>query len=102
MLDEVHKYSRRSRELKLIYDDFPNLNVIFSSSSVLNIYKGESDLTRRTISYVLKKMSFREYMLFYEKIDLPTVSLETLIIEHENISTEIVKNIKPLNISHLT
>ena len=67
-LDEVHKYPNWSRELKLIYDDFENLQVLFTSSSILDIYKGESDLSRRAIKYSLKEMSFREYLIFYEKI----------------------------------
>jgi predicted AAA+ superfamily ATPase len=96
LLDEVHKYPGWSRELKLIYDDFPDLHVIFSSSSILDIYKGESDLSRRIISYVLKEMSFREYMIFYENIDLPKISLETLIKDHETISLDLTKRIKPI------
>uniref|UniRef100_UPI00404A2432 ATP-binding protein n=1 Tax=Flavobacterium sp. TaxID=239 RepID=UPI00404A2432 len=55
LLDEVHKYPNWSRELKLIYDNFPNLSVIFTSSSMLEIYKSESDLSRRAISYDLKE-----------------------------------------------
>jgi len=71
LLDEVHKYPDWSREIKLIYDDFPGLSVIFTSSSVLDIYKGESDLSRRAISYHLKELSFREYLIFFEKTTLP-------------------------------
>src|SRR5690606_27878105 len=41
LLDEVHKYPNWSREIKLIYDNFPELNVIFTSSSMLEIYKSE-------------------------------------------------------------
>ncbi|MBN2777455.1 MAG: AAA family ATPase [Bacteroidales bacterium] len=96
LFDEVHKYPGWSRELKLIYDDFPELNVIFTSSSILDIYKGESDLSRRTISYVLKEMSFREYLLFYENINLPKLSLETLLKDHETVSLDLVKRIKPI------
>lgn len=54
LLDEVHKYPNWSRELKLIYDDFPELNLIVTSSSILEIYKSEADLSRRAISYTLK------------------------------------------------
>lgn len=96
LLDEVHKYPDWSRELKLIYDDFPRLQVVFSSSSILDIYRGESDLSRRAISYILKELSFREYMLFHHNIQLPHFTLEKLINEHESISLEIVNQIKPL------
>ena len=96
LLDEVHKYPDWSRELKLIYDDFPGLQVVFSSSSILDIYKGESDLSRRTISYTLKELSFREFLLFQHNIQLPQFSLKKIIEDHERISLEIVDQIKPL------
>jgi predicted AAA+ superfamily ATPase len=96
LLDEVHKYPNWSRELKLIYDDIPRLQVIFSSTSILDIYKGESDLSRRAITYTLKELSFREYMLFHHNIQLPHFTLEKLINEHECISLDIVNQIKPL------
>jgi len=95
-LDEVHKYPNWSRELKLIYDDFEDLNVIFTSSSILDIYKGESDLSRRAIKYNLKEMSFREYLLLYENIKLPTLTLNEIISNHSEISLELTKKIKPL------
>src|SRR6056297_1714973 len=36
LLDEVHKYPTWSREIKLIFDDFADLQVIFTSSTVLD------------------------------------------------------------------
>ncbi len=95
-LDEVHKYPNWSRELKLIYDDFENLQVIFTSSSILNIYKGESDLSRRAIKYNLKEMSFREYLILYENIELPTLELNEIITNHSQISLQLTKDFKPL------
>jgi predicted AAA+ superfamily ATPase len=95
-LDEVHKYPNWSRELKLIYDDFDNLQVIFTSSSVLDIYKGESDLSRRAVKYNLKEMSFREYLILYENIELPTLELSEIITNHSQISLQLTKNFKPL------
>lgn len=94
-LDEVHKYPNWSRELKLIYDDFPNLKVIFTSSSILDIYKGESDLSRRALNYHLKELSFREYLEIYHKIKLPSISLEDIISNHTELSIELSKSFKP-------
>jgi len=99
-LDEVHKYPNWSRELKLIYDDFENLQVIFTSSSILDIYKGESDLSRRAIKYNLKEMSFREYLILYENIELPKLSLNEIITNHSQISLKLTKDFKPLKYYH--
>ena len=95
LLDEVHKYPNWSRELKLIYDDFSNLQVIFTSSSILDIYKGESDLSRRAVTYSLTEMSFREYLLFKEKIDLPVISLEDILENHMEMCVTLTQQFTP-------
>ena len=61
-LDEVHKYEGWSREIKNIYDGFPELKIVFTGSSLLNILNAEADLSRRCISYDMQGLSFREYL----------------------------------------
>jgi uncharacterized protein len=97
LLDEVHKYPNWSREIKLIYDNFPELNVIFTSSSMLEIYKAESDLSRRAITYYLKELSFREFIAFETSMVLPVYPLSEILEHHNSISRELLsKDIKPL------
>lgn len=95
LLDEVHKYPNWSRELKLIYDDLKDLQVIFTSSSILDIYKGESDLSRRAISYTLKELSFREFLSFYYDITLTPITLSDILNNHSEISKSYLKHFKP-------
>ncbi len=97
LLDEVHKYPNWSRELKLIYDDFPNLQLLVTSSSLLEIYKSESDLSRRAVTYQLKELSFREFLYFEKNMIFPAYSLEDIIRNHKDISYEITSKIKPLH-----
>ncbi len=61
-IDEVHKYADWSREIKMMYDFLPDLKVVFTGSSILDIYKGQADLSRRVILYHLHGLSFREYL----------------------------------------
>lgn len=96
LLDEVHKYPNWSREIKLIYDNFPSLKVIFTSSSMLEIYKAESDLSRRAVTYNLKELSFREFVALDTGIELPVKSYEDILQNHNQIATELVQKIKPL------
>lgn len=96
LLDEVHKYPNWSRELKLIYDNFPELTIIFTSSSMLEIYKSESDLSRRAITYNLKGLSFREFIEFETEKKLPIYSLTEILENHNNIAAELINEIKPL------
>ncbi len=95
-LDEVHKYPNWSRELKLIYDQFPKLKTVFTSSSILEIYKGESDLSRRAVSYHLKELSFREFLYFEKNIPLAKVALSELLKNHKEIARNIKQKIGPV------
>jgi len=96
LLDEVHKYPNWSREIKLIYDNFPSLNVIFTSSSMLEIYRAESDLSRRAVSYNLKELSFREFTEFELGIKLSKYSFEDILQNHNQIASYLLQKIKPL------
>lgn len=96
LLDEVHKYPNWSRELKLIYDNFPNLSVIFTSSSILEIYKSESDLSRRAVSYDLKELSFREFIALETGVELEKYSFQDIMENHNSIATQLLDQIKPL------
>lgn len=96
LLDEVHKYPNWSREIKLIYDNIPDLQLIFTSSSLLQIYQSESDLSRRAVSYHLKELSFREFVELETKKRLPVFEFEEILSKHQTISLELLDHLKPL------
>lgn len=75
VIDEIHMYPNWSKELKQIYDSHPRLNIIFTGSSVLDIKKGEADLSRRALIFEMQGLSFREYLELFEHISLPVYSL---------------------------
>lgn len=81
-IDEIHKYKDWAKELKLIYDYHKDLNVVFTGSSVLDIKKGASDLSRRAVIYNMQGLSFREYLKLFHDISSRTYSLED-IIQHK-------------------
>ncbi len=78
-IDEIHKYKDWAKELKLIYDYHPELNVVFTGSSVLDIKKGASDLSRRAVMYHMNGLSFREYLQLFHQIVVPPYSLEEIL-----------------------
>ncbi len=78
-IDEIHKYTDWSRELKNMYDSFPTLKVVFTGSSVLDILKGSADLSRRAIIYKLHGLSFREYLKLFHDFDPGVYTLEQII-----------------------
>ena len=80
-VDEIHKYENWSRELKQIYDTHPDVKVGFTGSSVLDIYKGQADLSRRAPIFMMQGLSFREYLAMFHHIEVPVYGLSE-ILEH--------------------
>lgn len=81
-IDEIHKYENWSRELKIIYDTYHNLKVGFTGSSILDIYKGFSDLSRRAPIFTMQGLSFREYLALFHEIYTPVYTLDE-ILQHK-------------------
>lgn len=94
-LDEVHKYPDWSREIKNIYDDYPELSIAFTGSSLLEILNARSDLSRRALVYELQGLSFREYLNLVARKNFPVYPLKDILQKNETISAEIVSKIKP-------
>lgn len=78
-IDEIHKYENWSRELKQIYDSHPDVKVGFTGSSVLDIYKGFSDLSRRAPIFMMQGLSFREYLKLFHNIEVSVYTLEDIL-----------------------
>ena len=95
-LDEVHKYEGWSREIKNIYDGFPELKVVFTGSSLLNILNAEADLSRRCVSYDMQGLSFREYLLFKEGLSFPVFSVEDVLMRPLEAGNVVVEKCRPL------
>ncbi len=101
-IDEVHKYPAKhktydwSAELKNIYDRYPELSITYSGSSVIELYKGHGDLSRRKTSYKLNGMSFREYLEMNNTLKLPAITLQDVINKNPVISADISDKIKVL------
>ena len=95
-IDEVHKYPLWSQELKNIYDDYPELKIVFTGSSMLEILNARADLSRRAISYRMQGLSYREYLGIKLGKIFPKYDLKEIISKHSQISEEIVSQIKPL------
>jgi len=86
-IDEIHKFKDWSKELKLIYDYYTTLNVVFTGSSVLDINKGASDLSRRAVMYQMQGLSFREYLDLFHRISSKVYSLDEIVTHQIAISS---------------
>jgi len=95
-LDEVHKYPNWAQELKNIYDDYPQLKIVFTGSSLLEILNARADLSRRAIIYTMQGLSYREYLNLILKVEMPILSLEDIVSNHIKLAQDLNNTIKPL------
>lgn len=82
MIDEIHALKEWQGQLKKIFD-FLGLRIIFTSSSSLELSEGRYDLSRRLTVMHLPLFSFREYLLFGKKAELPVLTVEEIIENHK-------------------
>ena len=93
-LDEVHRYDQWSANLKYIYDNYPDMSIVYTSSSLLIMDNAKVDLSRRQTLYTLYAMSFREFLAFEGIINVDAISLNDLLFDHVRYAMDIVKKIK--------
>jgi len=94
--DEIHTYQNWNQELKNIYDSYPDIKIIFSGSSSIDLIQGAYDLSRRGVLYRIGGMSFREYLLFKDIADIGVVTLEEILKNRDKLEEKIagIKKLK--------
>lgn len=95
-IDEIHKYDNWQTLIKNIADEYPDLSVVYTGSSMLKIDQNEGDISRRQLIYTMHGMSFREYLAFEGIISIPAVSLEDLLANHQRMSMDITAGVRVL------
>lgn len=95
IIDEIHKIKNFEIDLKLIYDSFFALQVIFTGSNAAAIDNAKADLSRRALIYKLPVLSFREYLELEMTIELNALSLSDILTNHTTLATKILTDIKP-------
>ena len=95
-IDEAHHYNNWAQEIKLIYDRYPELRVVFTGSSILHLGKAKADLSRRAVIYNLPGLSLREFINIEEKQHFGIIGFEQLLKKHKEISVKICSKIKPI------
>ena len=96
IIDEIHKYDGWSREIKEIYDLYPELKVAISGSSLLSLLAGDADLSRRCVKYTMSGLSFREALGFYDGIDFPVYTLKDILNHPHKLWETVSAKCKPV------
>lgn len=97
VLDEVHKYKEWSRVIKNAYDFYPDLKIIFTGSSIIDISKQEGDLSRRVVMYELHGLSYREYLVLRHGISLNKITFEDILFTSKNYINQLPTDFRPLS-----
>lgn len=98
LIDEVQKYEGWSREVKMIYDNFPEIQITVSGSSAIEILKGEGDLSRRAIINRLQGLSFREFIELKYQQPFPVWTLSEILKNPVEKAFLIATKIKPIKL----
>ena len=93
-LDEVHRYEGWSQALKNIYDDYPDMSIVYTSSSLLVLDNATVDMSRRQTPYTLYGLSFREYLDLEGIFKTAAIPLDDVLTHHVKKAMEIVGSIK--------
>ena len=96
ILDQIHKYPDWASELKSCFDNFPELQIIFSASPVLRVLEGNDELQKIVKIYHLEGLSFREYLNYQSNLNFKRYTFQEILNNHINIAQEIIQEIKPL------
>lgn len=95
LLDEVHKYPQWAREIKIVYDKYPDIQIVFTGSSILDIARQAGDLSRRALMYELNGLSYREYLLMNKLIDQKPFVLEEMITKPGSVRKRFPESFRP-------
>lgn len=96
LIDQVFKYPDWSKELRYCYDNYPDLKIVFTGSSVIRLKEENPDLSGKVVSYNLRGFSFREYVNLMTEKRFSYYTLEDILGNHQEIAKEICNRIKPL------
>ncbi len=96
VLDQVYKYPGWSEELKYCYENFVDLQIVFSGSTVMRLREENPHLRDLVHSYKLEGFSFREFLQLKTGKKFNSYSFDDILNNHQKIAAEIVKEIRPL------
>ena len=96
LIDQVFKQPNWSSELRKCYDNYPELKIVFTGSSVMRLKEENPELNGIVKSYNLRGFSFREFLSYMSGHNFPTYSLDDIIKNHEQIAMQILPKVSPL------
>ena len=97
LIDQVFKYPEWSHDLRVCYEKFPTLKIVFTGSSVMRLKEENPELSGIVKVYHLRGFSFREYLNLQSGNNFRAYTLQEILENHEQIAKTILRNVKPLD-----
>ncbi len=97
LIDQMFKYPNWSEDLRLCYEQYPTLKIVFTGSSVMRLKEENPVLNSIVKVYYLRGLSFREFLNLQSGNNFPAYTLEEILNNHEQIARTILREVKPLN-----
>ena len=93
LIDQVFKQPDWSHELRQCYDNYPELKIVFTGSSVMRLKEENPELNGIVKSYNLRGFSFREYLNLQTNQQFEPYTLKDIINNHEEITRYILSKV---------
>lgn len=97
LIDQVFKHPDWSRELRMCYDRFPNLKIVFTGSSVMRLKDENLELSGIVKSYNLRGFSFREFLNLQTGNNFKAITLSDILNNHEQLAKSVLSKVRPLD-----
>ena len=97
LIDQVFKYAEWSRELRECYDRYPELKIVFTGSSVMQLNEENPDLNGITKVYYLRGLSFREFLNLQSGNQFRAYTLDEILNNHQAIAQSILEKVHPMS-----
>ncbi len=95
LIDQVFKYPNWSNELRICYDRFPGLKIVFTGSSVMRLKEENIELSGIVKSYNLRGFSFREFLNLHTGNSFQSYTLDEILSNHEQIAKTVLSKVRP-------
>lgn len=96
LIDQVFKETDWKNELRRCYDLYPDLQIIFTGSSVMRLKEENTELKGIVKSYNLRGFSFREFLNLQTGNSFHSYTLDEILHDHEHITRKILPYVSPL------
>lgn len=97
LIDQMFKYAEWSHDLRICYNRFPELSIVFTGSSVMRLKEENPELGGITQVYYLRGLSFREFLNLQNESNFPAFKLQEILDNHQEIAQHILQKVNPLD-----